>query len=199
MIELRSGADIADSMGLASLIFSSAPVLLPYIFTSKKQALDYIEKASQRSDGQYSAARHQVAYEGANAVGSITLWDNTLPQSFHTHTLQSLRDFLTPNQITHLVFTNEKIKEVFLAPLDHQLCVGHLAVMEKYRGMGVGKKLIAYAILQAKRRRKTQLILDVDSNNDEALSFYSGLGFMLITRIEFTYTEQVFYRMHYNL
>jgi GNAT superfamily N-acetyltransferase len=186
MIELRSGADIADSMGLASLIFSSAPVLLPYIFTSKKQALDYIEKASQRSDGQYSAARHQVAYEGANAVGSITLWDNTLPQSFHTHTLQSLRDFLTPNQITHLVFTNEKIKEVFLAPLDH-------------RGMGVGKKLIAYAILQAKRRRKTQLILDVDSNNDEALSFYSGLGFMLITRIEFTYTEQVFYRMHYNL
>ncbi|MFT6268131.1 MAG: ribosomal protein S18 acetylase RimI-like enzyme [Alphaproteobacteria bacterium] len=198
MIGLR-WASIADGQPLSSLIFSSAPVLLPYLFKGRAQALDYIFKASQRSDGQYSAARHQIACEGSNVLGSITLWDNNLPQSFHSHTLQSLSDFLGPNQIAHLVITNERIKKVFLAPLDHQLCVGHLAVIEKYRGMGVGKKLIAHAIVQAKLRDKTQLILDVDSNNDDAVSFYLGLGFMLIKSNEFIYTKQTFYRMQYNL
>jgi ribosomal protein S18 acetylase RimI-like enzyme len=198
MICLRSG-HISDGHRLASLIFSAAPVLLPYLFNGEEQALDYIFRASQRSDGQYSAIRHQVACDKVQAVGSITLWDDTLPQSYHAHTLKSLRDFLTPDQITHLVLTNEEIKKVFQAPLVHQLCLGHLAVMNQYRGMGIGKKLIAYAILKAKRAHKTQLVLDVDSNNDDAVSFYLGLGFIITGKTAFIDTKQIFYSMQYAI
>ena len=72
-------------------------------------------------------------------------------------------------------------------------------MLEKAKGQGIGKKLIAYAIAQAKRRRKSQVVLDVDRDNEEALSFYQGLGFVIASTQEFAPTQQCFYRMHYQL
>lgn len=198
MVELRDGK-ASDSEVLCALIFASAPILLPYLFGSKTHALEYIAKAANQPDGQYSAVRHRVAYKGAELIACITLWDNQLPKSFHSHTLQSLATFLTPRQITHLITTNEKIKEVFEPPLPHQLCIGHLSVLEQYKGMGIGQMMIAYATMQAKLRKKPQLVLDVDSHNEEAVGFYTGLGFMLMSSNYFPPTQQTFYRMQYNL
>lgn len=198
MIALRKGSKL-DADALATLILSSAPTLLPYMFKGQENAIEYIWQASQQADGQYSAARHQVATDGNNVVACITLWDNQLSASFHSYTLQSLTRFLQANQIAHLLSINEVITQVFLAPLAHQLCIGHLAVLENYRGLGIGKKLIAYAILQAKTRGKTQLVLDVDTSNDEAISFYTGLGFVIMQNAQFNPSNQAFYRMQYSL
>lgn len=198
MIALRQGVK-TDADVLATLILSSAPVLLPYLFKGQEQAINYIYHASQQPDGQYSAMRHQLAVDGARAIACITLWDDELPSAFHTNTLQSLKQLLQADQLMHLLDTNDIIKQVFLAPLSHQLCIGHLAVLNDYRGLGVGKKLIAHAISQAKMHSKTQLVLDVDSSNDEAVSFYNGLGFILIQSTQFRATKQVFYRMQFTL
>lgn len=198
LISLRAG-DKNDSEALATLIFASAPVLLPYLFKGQKNAIDYILQASQQPDGQYSAVRHQLAVDGVKAIGCITLWDNQLSPSFHSYTVKSLTKFLLPDQIIHLLATNDIITKVFLAPLSHQFCIGHLAVLEEYKGLGVGKKLIAYAILQAKQYNKSQLVLDVDSSNDEAISFYTGLGFLLKQTTQFSPTNQAFHRMEFNL
>lgn len=194
MIVLRAGCT-SDSKTLATLILSSAPVLLPYLFGGKTQVLDYITNASQQTDGQYSAVRHQVASISNKPVGCITLWDNLLPQSFHASTVQSLTRFLSPQQISHLVSSDSLISKIFLAPTAQQICIGHLAVLEGKKSLGIGKQLISYAISKAKQNNKTELVLDVDSSNDEAMQFYSRQGFKLIQANEFQPTNQLFNRM----
>lgn len=198
MIALRAGTEL-DAGALAPLIFSSATVLLPYLFKSHHSAIQYILQAAKQPDGQYSASRHQLATDGKQVLGCITLWDDQLPKSFHAYTLKSLTQFLQPGQIAHLLSNNERISSVFLAPQSRQVCVGHLAVLETHRGLGIGKKLIAYAIEQAKKYNKEQLILDVDSTNEQALRFYEGLGFMRQSNNFFAPTNQGFYRMQCTL
>ncbi len=198
MITIRKGL-MPDGDALATLIFSSAPELLPYLFGSEQAARTYIAQASQRPDGQYSVYRHQVAEQGDDVVGCMTLWDNQLSVLFNQHTLQSLVDLLSEHQVKHLVSINNNIAQVFRPPASNQLCIGHLAVMPIYRGLGVGTKLIAYAIKRAKASSKNQLVLDVDSKNDDAISFYLGLGFEILNSTDFTPTDQCFYRMFYRL
>lgn len=202
MIELQDGNTVEkfSSATFASLVFSSAPVLLPYLFGGKAQALDYIARASTRPDGQYSAKRHRLAIaDGKSIIACITLWDNELARSFHEHTLKSLKDFLSPDQIIHVLKTNDKLANAFVAPQEDQLCIGHLAVIEKYRCRGIGKKLLDYAIAQAKLKHKKQIVLDVDSKNAAALRFYTGAGFELDNSTEYESTHQIFYRMSYSL
>lgn len=196
MILLKQGR-AEDAKSLANLVLSSAPILLPYLFGDKHQALQFIQRAGEREDGQYSASRHHLAFDKDKAVASVTLWSNSLPASFHHHTLKCLSDFLHADQIAHLVSTNDYIAKVFLPPSDTQLCVGHLAVLEDYQGMGIGKKLIAHSLQVAKRQGKKQLVLDVDANNEQALSFYLGVGFNVQTKASFLPTSQEFLRMYY--
>lgn len=198
MIKLRAGSEL-DADALAPLILSSAPKLLPYLFKGPHNAIQYILQAAKQADGQYSATRHQLAEEGKHVIACITLWDDQLPKSFHSYTLKSLTQFLLPDQIVHLLSNNEIITSVFQAPLSHQLCVGHLAVEENHRGLGVGKELIAYAIIQAQKYNKTQLVLDVDSTNQEALNFYKSVGFKRQKSNFFAPTNQTFYRMQFSL
>lgn len=197
MIFLRQGI-VEDAAELSKLILSSAPTLLPYLFQGEQQALEYIRLASVQPDGQYSATRHTVATNGERVVGCVTFWDKQLPKSFNTHTLKSLSDFLSSAQLTHLLKSNDKIASVFLSPNDNQLCVGHLAVLPEYKGIGVGRKLIAHAIKCAKQRAKNQVVLDVDSENEEAISFYLTNGFALVNENEFWPTQQCFLRMSYT-
>jgi ribosomal protein S18 acetylase RimI-like enzyme len=198
MLVLRKGAS-TDASSLSSLIFSSAPILLPYLYGDKSKAISYITKAAQVEDGQYSARRHTVACKDNKVIACITLWDNNLPMSFHSHTVKSVKEFLSPEALLHLVRANIQIGEVFAGPKAHELCVGHLAVAENSRGQGVGLMLVNYAIEQAKLLNKTHLVLDVDSDNEIALNFYLGLGFVLLSKAVFIHTQQSFFRLAFAL
>lgn len=198
MIALRAGTE-EDAGALTPLIFSSATVLLPYLFKGPHSAQNYILQAAKQPDGQYSAARHQLAIDDKQVVGCITLWDDKLPESFQAYTIKSLTEFLQHDQIAHLLSNNERISSVFQAPQSHQLCVGHLAVVDTHKGRGIGKALITHAIQQARRYNKHQLVLDVDGTNEGALNFYKRLGFVRQDSNYFAPTEQTFYRMQYTL
>jgi GNAT superfamily N-acetyltransferase len=201
MIELKHASELSpdNTVRFASLVLSSAPVLLPYLFGGKQESLDYITKAAQQADGQYSAKRHLFAYDECHLVGCVTFWHTQLEKPFHSQTLKSLTEFLKPAQISHLLAANNAISQVFVAPLAHQLCVGHLAVLEEYRGRGVAKNMIANGIELAKTKGKTELILDVDAQNDSACGFYMGLGFIKTNTAILTDTAQTFYRMQYKI
>ncbi len=198
MILTRQG-EVADSSALSQLIFSTAPVLLPYLFGSNHDAKRYIHDASEMEDGQYSAFRHHVAYDDTTVVGCITTWDQQLPDSFYYHTEKSLTELLTNHQIMHIVEANEHIANVFLPPTNEQICIGHLAVLPHYRGMGIAKQLMAYAIEKAYLAKKTHLVLDVDAANEDAVCFYLGFGFVMKKETVFLPTKQTFYRMQYTL
>ena len=204
MMNIRQGVG-TDSANLARLVLSSAPVLLPFLFQGEKEATRFIQLAAQQENGQFSANMHYVIETPKNAdVGlgicaCMTLWHAQLGDAFQLATVKCLQQYLSESQIQHLLITNPLLSDVFQSPLAHELCVGHLAVNESFKGQGLGKKLIAHAIKQAKILNKSCLILDVDKDNDEALSFYLACGFMQGKDSFFEPTQQTFSRLHYSL
>lgn len=209
MIGLRK-AFHKDSTQLALLILESAPVLLPYLFGGKQATLDFLHAASLYDDGQYSANNHLVAVgqlqflnevqiKDDHAIACMTLWNNKQPLSFQKQTIQSLLDLLSEPQLKHLSDSNAELEKVLIPPMQDELCVGHLAVSKPYRGLGIGKKLIAKAIQNARQQAFSKLVLDVDADNHQALSFYRACDFVEKYERKFMPTKQTFIRFEYRL
>lgn len=51
-------------------------------------------------------------------------------------------------------------------------------VSNKYRGKGVGRKMIEYAISEAKERKAHLIQLTTDKKRPKALEFYKSIGFI---------------------
>jgi GNAT superfamily N-acetyltransferase len=72
---------------------------------------------------------------------------------------------------------------VMPAPPDHQILVPrrraevHTVVLERYRGKGIGKALVAAAERLAARRGVSHLLAPILAPNTQAISFYSDAGF----------------------
>ncbi len=194
MLQIRQGRK-EDAASLAPLILLSANKLLPYIFGSSKQALDYLLLACTQDDGQYSASRHQVITHEDNVVACMSLWQRNMPESFHQHTLSSLGAFLSPEQLVHILSINDDLKALFRPPEDSELCIGHLAVDLKWQGQGLAKQLLAHAVGEAKRLHKHCLVLDVDTASKEALGFYKRSSFVGEQKQVYRATSQTFVRM----
>ena len=69
------------------------------------------------------------------------------------------------------------------APPDHQILTSrrladvHTVVLDRYRGNGVGKALVAAAERIAAERGVSLLLAPILASNTEAVGFYSGAGF----------------------
>nr|WP_136250841.1 GNAT family N-acetyltransferase [Ningiella ruwaisensis] len=203
-IELRKGRP-EDAPHLAPLILSSAETLLAYVFGAKTEALDFLAKACAAKDGQYSAQRHVVATDApagktqesdsSLVVACMSLWHSKMPKEFQQATLQSLTNFLNSQQLAHIIHANRLLEALFLPPLEHELCIGHLSVTAQYQGKDIASKLLAFALREAKHLGKTRLVLDVETSNEAAISFYQKWNFISLKEKKFTPTQQVFVRM----
>ncbi len=198
MVEIKT-ASVEDSKAVAELIFKSAPVLLPKLFGNVQTAKEYLFNSCQLEDGQYSAARHKAVFYDSKLVGAFTLWHSDMGNAFHRATLESLTSFLPIEQIAKILHFNEQLLHAFPPPKPHELCIGHLSVDEEYQGMGIGKKIIALAINEAKTLNKSHLVLDVDEQNEQAVSFYEACRFTVSSATELGFSSQHFLRMAYKI
>jgi ribosomal protein S18 acetylase RimI-like enzyme len=204
MFILRQGQE-QDAPELSSLIFATAPELLTTVFAGELGVRKYLDHALVLSNGQYSAASHQVlvTQDGISnkeqVVGCITLWHDDLGREFVNQTISAMINVFTPEQVAHIAAINPGLLTVFVPPSQNQLALGHISVAPEYQGLGLGKKLIAYGIRQAKLLRKQQVVLDVDSENEQAVCFYESCDFMTIAKTKFGPTGQTFLRMAYHL
>jgi GNAT superfamily N-acetyltransferase len=60
---------------------------------------------------------------------------------------------------------------------DHTFELAKMAVMETYRGQGIGRELLQYTITQAKALGATRLYLETNSKLATAIHLYESLGF----------------------
>lgn len=194
MVKLRLGTK-ADAPQLAPLIFASAPELMRFLFGSSNQAMDYLRKACEGADGQYSAVRHNLACTGDTVLGAMSLWYQPMPESFQLGTLDSLTRYLSSDQLGHIVKVNDSLQSVFKPPNADEACLGHFAVKAQWRGQQIGKKLMDYAIKQCHLDKKKCLVLDVDASNHVAVGFYRKWGFTVQDDTAFEVTQQRFLRM----
>jgi ribosomal protein S18 acetylase RimI-like enzyme len=54
---------------------------------------------------------------------------------------------------------------------------GYLAIIKKFQGKGIGKKLLKRSIREAKKLGCNKMVLHVRKNNFNAISLYEKLGF----------------------
>lgn len=63
-----------------------------------------------------------------------------------------------------------------------RLLVGDIFVHESHRGTGLAERLVEAAAGRARAEDCTELVLDVDVDNERALAFYDALGFEPVRR-----------------
>ncbi|MBT1451443.1 GNAT family N-acetyltransferase [Glaciecola sp. XM2] len=194
MLELRAGI-VQDAPRLVPLILASAPTLLPFLFLSRANAQAYLQLACAQDDGQYSATRHHVACNGKDVIGCMSLWHSNMPDVFRDATIRSLRAYLSPSQIAHVLKVNHALVSTFPAPLDDEICIGHFSVSPHWQGQQVGSQLMAYAIEIANVRDKAYLVLDVAEQNHRAIRFYQQWEFAVVHKSETPINDQHFLRM----
>jgi putative acetyltransferase len=66
-----------------------------------------------------------------------------------------------------------------------------LFIHPDYFGLGIGKRLLEYALLHLKAT-----LLDVNEQNPKAIGFYKKMGFMVVGRSELDSTEKPFPVLH---
>jgi ribosomal protein S18 acetylase RimI-like enzyme len=204
MFILRQG-QAHDAQALSTLIFVTAPELLPVVIGDKQCLKNYLAHALMLPNGQYSAARYQVLVihdqqsQDEQVVGCITLWHDDLGADFVNQTINAMINVFTSEQLTQIARINKTLLSVFVTPSRNELALGHISVSPEYQGLGLGKKLIAYGIRQAKLLGKQQVVIDVDSDNEQAVCFYESCDFMTTASTQLALTGQTFLRMVYRL
>jgi ribosomal protein S18 acetylase RimI-like enzyme len=63
---------------------------------------------------------------------------------------------------------------------NNRMRVWEFLVKEEYRGRGIGKSLMEQAVQSAREKGARMLVLETQTNNSGAISFYLGFGFELI-------------------
>lgn len=58
--------------------------------------------------------------------------------------------------------------------------VATLAVMPGYRGLGIGRRLLALALLESAKAGASKALLEARANNQNALHLYYGFGFEVV-------------------
>lgn len=129
-------------------------------FESGNEPLDNYLKQRASQDAKRGIAFPYVVVDGANVVGYHTLTATSIE-------LPSLPPTLAAKLPQHGVLG--------------ATLIGRLAVDRRYRRQGIGSLLVAHAVKQSLYENPAASIaVVVDALNDEAVNFYSALGFTLL-------------------
>lgn len=74
--------------------------------------------------------------------------------------------------------------------LPNAVYIETLAVLKSYRRLGVGAKLLAHVVDEAKRRFIHEVVLHVSTDNTAALDWYTKRGFAKVEVVPRYYAEQ---------
>ena len=179
-------ANQGDVKTLGALIFSSAPVAITAIFdiNDELSAANFLQACLLSADGQYGYNNHWVAEIDNLVVGCFSPWHSDLPDSFHQATLVKLTQFYGIAHTFSVLQASQALQDCIPKPKGHEWCIGHFAVLSEYQRQGVATALIRFAHKQALSFGKSNLSLDVESTNSQAVEFYLRQGFVQNSKSE---------------
>jgi len=163
-----------DEIKAKELIYMTGPDLFLYMFG--KKAKDVLSYLFQKGNNLFSYKHCNVAEVDNEISGMILAYEYEVIENESKNTGRLIIKYYGPGFIFKVV-NLIKLGRIISDLNKEDYYISNLAVFEKYRGHGVGKRLIYFAIEEAKRLGKSQLALDVESDNKNAIAFYYHLGF----------------------
>ncbi len=154
----------------------SSPVLFP-IFLGKN-ALEVLRRIFIRPKHLFSKDHAWVALD----VSSGTVMGMILTHDFETKKKQEMNTGKILMQAIPLtMLRNVKlfmmIRGVLGIVKKNEMLVSNVAVYKKFRGRGIGKKLMRHAEILGRNRNASWMALEVETENKMALSLYRKLGY----------------------
>jgi len=172
-IELRSAKPL-DSKEVIELIFITGLDVFNYMFG--KKAMDVLSYLFERKYNLFSFMHCIVAEIDNEISGIILAYEYEVIEKESKNTGRLIIKYYGHDFIFRVI-NLIKLGRIISDLNEEDYYISNLAVFEKYRGQGIGKRLIDFATEEAKRLGKSQLALDVESDNKNAIAFYYHLGF----------------------
>lgn len=179
-------ASAKDTEQVVDLIYSSAPELFEYMFTTpKKQAKDFIRYEYAQGGGFMGHRIHKVAESHQQVLGIGAFYTGWLYNRLNMQTVKNIISFYGVWASPKVLQRANHSNSIMQVPKKHELYIADLGVSEQSRGMGIGSALIQYHIDGAKENHLKTLSLDVATTNPRAEALYRRLGFNVIKEKQF--------------
>lgn len=163
---------------VADLIWTVDPPLMKFLFGSEERWRRVFAYDWPETEGIVCHKQTTLAMQGEDILGVLV--SHTLDEFdehfVHTRARQGQNE--SPEFRKHLEHAFGLMSQLFPHGLDGSYFVFDLAVSQKARHMGVGRKLIDVAKEKARHAGCTRICLDVAADND-AVRFYEKLGMQI--------------------
>ncbi len=93
-------------------------------------------------------------------------------------------------EIFVLTINNKLIGKAHVFTETQKVRLTDIGIHPEYRSQGFGTSLIKHCINHCLRRNKTNIVLDVETNNEGALKLYKNLGFEITNSHDYWYTKE---------
>lgn len=151
-----------DLLKVAELSYDVDFRTFDMLFKSKDSAVKAITKdLPKRKMGDYFKV---ILDDDEEIIGMLMIYDSNLSHNFY---FKSLRLFIV-DVLDHFVLADIEEDDLYLA---------ELAIDSKFRGQGIGRKVISDVIEYAKSKNYKRVTLDVDFRNHDAKRLYEKIGF----------------------
>lgn len=144
----------------------------------------FIDSCSDEST-MYSWKNSIVALVDGVVVGSLIVYDGRRYQQLRHRTWDSLWDDMDKDYLS----------KVEAESRDGEFYLDSMAIRPEYRGIGIGRMLIEYAIEKGKRLGFAYSCLLVDKDKPKLEAYYQTMGFERFGEMEFFGHD--YYRMRY--
>jgi len=173
-ITYRTGSP-PDCSRLAEFIYIASDGVVEFLFRDLipgRSPQQIVAHNIEKDSGHYTYKNTIVAEEGRNVVGTSFFY----PARHHVIS-DEMRQFFPEDRLEHL-------KHVLSVRVENSLYLDTLCVDEKYRGNGVGGKLISLTKKKAAEDGFKALSLVALADNTDAHRLYYRCGFEIVSHIE---------------
>ncbi len=177
-------ASPADAKILSELIYDSGPDAWEYVFTTRtRHAKEFARYALGHYGGEFGYDCHTVVECNGRMVGIGAEYTGAHALSFMWNGAKQILSFYPfPTSLVVMV-RGLQAESVMKLPKKNVHYIGHLAIDPDYRGLGIGEKLVAYHMENAKTFQRKKIELDVAETNPRAKKLYEKIGFILVEKV----------------
>jgi GNAT superfamily N-acetyltransferase len=164
-----------DCAILAKLINIASEGIIEYLFHDLIPDMTSVQMVAHNLSAEnsfYSYKNAIVAEYNQNLIGASLSY----PSRFHQIT-EEMRNFLPEDRLEHF-------KSFYASRVEDSLLLNALCVDERFRGKGIGTKLIALTKKKAKKDGFKSLSLMVLADNADAHRLYARCGFKTVEAVE---------------
>ena len=171
-------AESQDVEHAVPLIYSAGPQAIDYCFQCQgKSSDDFLRFAFTDGKGFLGFEKHTVATLDGKVVGIATFYNFSTYLKQTLEHLGQLWRFYPALSFADLAIKGLHLKSIMPPPGQDMHYVANFGVAEKYRGMGVGSRLLDHHLAKALALGRSRYALDVSVENPFAQALYERYGF----------------------